>query len=185
MTRVGRGDAGAFRALVEVHADAMHRLAWRMLIDATEAEDVVQEAFTRLWTGAPRWRGGEGRVGGWLQRVVTNLCLDRLRRRRPGVELDAVPEPADARPLAPAMIDADRVGNAVAAALAALPDRQRAAIVLTYYEALPNATAAESMEMKIKAFESLLLRARSGLRTLIEAQGVGIGDLAHAEGEAA
>ncbi len=180
--RVGRGDADAFRALVDGHAEVIYRLAWRMLVDAAEAEDVVQETFTRLWTSAPRWRDGEGRVGGWLHRVVTNLCLDRLRRR-PNLDLEAVAEPADARPLAFETIDAGRVGDAVAEALAALPDRQRAAIILTYYEALPNAGAAELMEMKIKAFESLLLRARAGLRTLVEARGIGVGDLA--EGEAA
>jgi RNA polymerase sigma factor (sigma-70 family) len=184
MARVGHGDATAFRLLVERHAEALHRLAWRMLWDAAEAEDVVQESFTRLWTGAPRWRAGEGRVGGWLHRVCANLCLDRLRRR-PTVEIDAVPEPADSRASAPERIDAERVGEAVGACLSALPDRQRAAIVLTYYEAIPNARAAEMMELNVKAFESLLLRARAALRQRIEACGIGLADWLDAAGEAA
>lgn len=168
--RVGRGDQAAFRALVEAHGRALHRLAWRLLMDGTEAEDVVQEAFARLWTGAPRWRPGEARIGGWLRRVCTNLCLDRLRRRRFQAGGD-VPETADAAPLAPARIDEARLDEAVAAALTALPDRQRAAIVLTYYEQLPNARAAEVMELNVKAFESLLLRARTALRRDLAARG--------------
>lgn len=181
IARAGRGDAAAFRALVERHGEPMYRLAWRMLCDAAEAEDVVQEAFTRLWTGAPNWRAGTGRVGGWLHRVCTNLCLDRLRRR-PTLDLADVPEPADERIAAPEAMDAARVSDLVTDALAALPDRQRAAIVLTYYEALPNAGAAELMEMNVKAFESLLLRARGALRKAIEARGISAGDL---RGEAA
>jgi RNA polymerase sigma factor (sigma-70 family) len=184
MARVGGGDAAAFRLLVERHAEALHRFAWRMLCDAAEAEDVVQESLTRLWTGAPRWRAGEGRVGGWLHRVCANLCLDRLRRRAT-VEIDAVPEPGDGRASAPARIDAERVGEAVGACLAAMPERQRAAIVLTYYESMSNARAAEMMELSVKAFESLLLRARSALRQRIEACGIGLADWLDAAGEAA
>jgi RNA polymerase sigma factor (sigma-70 family) len=184
IARVGRGDAAAFRTIVDRHATALHRLAWRMLMDAVEAEDVVQEAFTRLWTGAPRWRVGEGRVGGWLHRVCANLCLDRLRRR-PTLDLAEAPDSADAAPLAPAQMDAVRAGDTVSACLAALSDRHRAALVLTYYESLPNARAAEMMELDIKAFESLLLRARAALKARLIAHGIGVADLVGAEGEAA
>lgn len=185
IARVGRGDQRAFRVLVDAHGRAMHRLAWRMLLDASEAEDVVQEAFARLWTGAPNWRAGEARVGGWLRRVCTNLCLDRLRRRRLWAEGE-VPETADSRPLAPTVIDATRLETAIADALAALPDRQRAALVLTYYEQMPNARAAELMELNIKAFESLLLRSRAALRRQMALRGFDGGDSSDSgEGEAA
>ncbi|MFX8938073.1 sigma-70 family RNA polymerase sigma factor, partial [Acinetobacter baumannii] len=70
-----------FRVLVEVHAKRPHRIAWRMLGDAAEAEDVAQEACLRLWKEAPRWNSAGGGVPAWLARVATNLCLDRLRRR--------------------------------------------------------------------------------------------------------
>jgi len=175
IARVGRGDQQAFRALVDAHGRAMHRLAWRMLLDASEAEDVVQEAFARLWTGAPAWRAGEARVGGWLRRVCTNLCLDRLRRRRFWADSE-VPETPDARPLADAAIDGVRLETAIADALRALPDRQRAALVLTYYEQMPNARAAELMELNIKAFESLLLRSRAALRRQMAQRGFGGGE---------
>lgn len=168
IARVGRGDQAAFRELADVYVRPMHRLAWRMLLDTAEAEEVVQEGFVQLWTGAPRWREGDGRVGGWLYRVCTNLCLDRLRRSRRGQGSEL-----DEGIAAPDAIDRARLGDTVVACLAALSDRQRAAIVLTYYEALPDASAADVLGMKLKAFESLLFRARAVLRSRLEARGIG------------
>jgi RNA polymerase sigma-70 factor (ECF subfamily) len=110
------------------------------------------------------------RLGGWLQRVVANLAIDRLRRTR-RVSGSEVPEEADDAPLADAVIEAGEREGRTRALVLALPERQRAAIVLTYYEELPNAVAAETMEMNIKAFESLLHRARMALRQAFAAQG--------------
>src|SRR3954465_11266898 len=81
MGRVAAGDAAAFRLLVERHSAMIHTLAWRMLGPA-DAEDVVQESFTRLWVNARGWTPSGGGLGGWLRRVATNLCLDRLRKPR-------------------------------------------------------------------------------------------------------
>lgn len=163
MARVLRRDASAFRVVVDANAPMLHRIAYRMIGDAIEAEDIAQEALTRLWQHAGRWQAGGSGIGAWLTRVTMNQCLDRLRRRRFASD-DAVPERADEAPLAPALIEAEEQRQRVVAAIAALPDNQRAAIVLTYYEDQPNAAAAETMDMNIKAFESLLLRARGALK---------------------
>jgi RNA polymerase sigma factor (sigma-70 family) len=166
MRRVAARDAQAFSLLAECHAARPHRIAWRMLGDSAEAEDVAQEALLRLWTTAANWRGGGPGVAAWLTRVATNLCLDRLRRRA-RLSDEAPPERPDDAPLADAQIGAEQERMAVIAALDLLPERQRAAVVLTYYEELPNAEAAAMLEMNLKAFESLLLRARRALRTLL------------------
>lgn len=163
MMRVARRDAAAFRTIIEAHAAALHRIAYRMIGDATEAEDLAQEALTRLWQHAGRWQAGGAGVAAWLTRVTMNLCLDRLRRRRFGSDA-AVPERTDDTPLPPERIEAEQQRQRVVAAIAALPDNQRAAIVLTYYEDHANARAAAIMAMNIKAFESLLLRARTALK---------------------
>lgn len=176
MTRVARADADAFRVLVTRHTPLVHRLAWRMLGGA-DAEDVVQEVFTKLWVGAPRWTnvgakaGGGGGVPAWLRRSATNACLDRLRRRRFVADED-VPERADDAPPVDQVIDADRRRAAVAAAIGRLPDTQRAAIVLTYHEDLSNAEAAAILGIKVKAMESLLVRARQGLTRALAADGL-------------
>lgn len=171
MAQVARGDAAAFRLLVERHTAMVHGLAWRMLGDGAEAEDVVQEAFTRLWVGAARWTPVGGGLGGWLRRVATNLCLDRLRRVRP-MGGDAIPDRPDDSPLADAALDADRRRQAVARAIFALPDRQRAAIVLTYHEEASNAEAADILGVGVKALESLLVRARQSLSRALAAEGL-------------
>ena len=163
MARVALRDGEAFRTLVEGHAAKAHRIGWRMLGDATEAEDVAQEAMLKLWEQADKWQSGGAGVGAWLNRVATNLCLDRLRRRRFTSD-EEVPERADESPLADALVDEEAMRLKAMMAVQALPDRQRAAIVLTYYEDCSNMAAAEILDMNVKAFESLLLRARNALK---------------------
>lgn len=168
MARVAARDADAFRALADRHGAVPHRIAWRMTGDAAEAEDIAQESFVRLWDKAPRWRAGNAGVAAWLTRVAMNLSLDRLRRRRFASD-ESVPERPDEDPRADQAIEAEQAAAAVRACIAALSERQRAAIVLTYYEEVPNRTAAEMLNMNLKGFESLLFRARATLRDALAA----------------
>ncbi len=162
MARVLLRDRAAFRQLADRHGERIYRIAWRMTGNATEAEDVAQDSMLKLWSQTG-WTAGQGGVGAWLARVATNGCLDRLRKSRFRSD-DEVPERADDAPLADAaMAQADEAQHA-RDAIAALPDAQRAAIVLTYYEDLPNRDAADAMDLNIKAFESLLFRARTALK---------------------
>jgi RNA polymerase sigma-70 factor (ECF subfamily) len=172
-------DPTALRTAIARPAGPLHRIAFRMTGDAHEAEDIVQEAMLRLWDHAPRLAerhpagtpaGAALRLSGWLARVVTNLAIDRLRLAR-RVSGEEVPERADDAPLADALMEAEQRDGAARALVLALPERQRAAIVLTYYEELPNAEAAAALDMNIKAFESLLHRARAALRLAFAGQG--------------
>lgn len=172
MRRVAARDAEAFRQLVDRHAARPHRVAWRMLGDEMEAQDVAQEAILRLWRDAAGWRPGEAGVAAWLTRVATNLCLDRLRKQS-RTSGEQAPERADEAPLADALIEGEQERAKVIRAMQGLPEHQRGAIVLTYYEELSNADAASIMEMNIKAFESLLLRARRALRSVLVEDGNG------------
>ncbi len=172
MAQVAARDPSALRLLADRHAEIAWRIAYRMLGDRQEAEDVAQEALLRLWQYADRWQSGGTGVAAWLTRVATNACLDRIRRRR-FVGEDAIPERADESPLADAEIEADETQQAVAGCIEALPERQRAAIVLTYYEERQNRMAADILAMQLKAFESLLFRARATLRECVESKGVG------------
>ena len=171
MRRVASGDATALGLISERYTPMLFSIAWRMLGDGAEAEDVVQEAITRVWVKASGWTPVGGGLGGWLRRIATNLCLDR-KRKHAFVSDEEVPERADESPSADALIDEDRRRQAVAAAMQALPDRQRAAIVLTYYEGVSNAEAAATLGLGVKALESLLVRARQGLSRSLAAQGL-------------
>lgn len=179
MTRIAARDPLAFSRVVSAQAAMLHRVAYRMLGDSADAEDVAQEALLRLWATADRWRPGQAGIAAWLTRVAVNLCLDRLRRRRFSSDA-AVPERADDAPRADEGLAAAQLRAAALAALGDLSERHRATIVLTYYEELPNAEAAEVLDMKLKAFESLLFRARGAMRAALAARG-----LTSASGDAA
>jgi RNA polymerase sigma-70 factor (ECF subfamily) len=163
MRRYAGGDRAAARALTLRHAPRVLALARRMLGDAAEAEDVTQEAMLRLWRVAPDWRAGEAAPSTWLYRVAGNLCIDRLRRRRPTVA--EAPETADPAPGAEAGLIAGDRARALDAALAGLPERQRLAVVLRHFEERPNPEIAVILDTTVEAVESLLTRAR---RTLAE-----------------
>jgi RNA polymerase sigma-70 factor (ECF subfamily) len=100
------------------------------------------------------------------------LAIDRLRRSR-RLSDGEVPDSEDDAPLADMLIEADERDGCVRVLIAGLPERQRAAVVLTYYEELTNAAAAEALDMNLKAFESLLLRARTALRKTFAVNGEG------------
>ena len=166
LARVAQGDPAAVRALVARKLPRLLALAQRMLGDRTEAEDVAQDAFLRVWRQAPSWRPGGARFDTWLHRVTLNLCYDRLRRRRetPSAEPPEQPDPGPAPDRG--LLAAD-VGARVNAALQALPDRQREAVVLCHYQELGNIEAAAVMGVSVEALESLLGRGRRALRSAL------------------
>lgn len=165
--RVAQGDPAAARALVARKLPRLLSLAGRMLGVAAEAEDVAQEAFVRVWKQAPRWTPGAARFDTWLHRVALNLCYDRLRRRRE-VTMAEPPDQADEAPGPARGLEAADTGRRVTAALQALPDRQREAIVLCHYQELGNIEAAVAMGVSVEALESLLGRGRRALRAALQ-----------------
>jgi RNA polymerase sigma-70 factor (ECF subfamily) len=162
MGRVARGDERAFRELSRRHVPAMLGLARRILGNAADAEDVAQEAMLRLWRQAPRWQPLAA-LRTWLSRVVVNLCLDR-KRKAPWVELEAAGEITDPAPLAGENAEAAEREQRLTAAIAELPERQRAAIVLSYTEGMSNAQVAELLDTTVSAVETLLVRGKQNLR---------------------
>ncbi|MDO6588272.1 RNA polymerase sigma factor [Salipiger sp. 1_MG-2023] len=162
------GEPAAARALTLRFAPKAFSVAMRMLKDRAEAEDVAQEALLRLWRAAPGWRTGEAQVSTWLYRVVSNLCIDRMRRRRGGfADLESVAEPEDPAPSAASALQDTARGQALEAALDALPERQKQAVVLRHLEGLSNPEIAEIMDIGVRAVESLTARGRKALEGLL------------------
>src|SRR3984957_2351674 len=126
VAKAGRGDRAAAARLVARHSPKLFTLARRMLGRQAEAEDAVQDVFLKLWTHASRWQPGAAKFETWLYRVALNACYDRLRRRQPE-PLEAAMTVADDRPAPDLGPDQERVTAAIEAALAGLPERQRAA----------------------------------------------------------
>ncbi len=170
VARVAAGDEAAFAVLAARHIGRAHAVAVRMTSSREDAEEIVQDALSRVWRHAARFDPGRSAFGTWFYRIVANGCLDRLRRKgRPVVDLDNAPDLADGTPSAEAGLVANDRTRAVKAAVAALPDRQRLAVVLCYFEDMPQADAARVMGMNIKAVEALLFRARQSLKPGLKA----------------
>ena len=166
------GDPVAARDLAGRLVPRVLGYATRLLGDRAEAEDIAQEVMLRLWRAAPDWRPGEAQVSTWVYRVAANLCTDRLRsrQRKRAQNLDEVAEPEDGAAAAvEVMIDADRQA-ALHAALAALPDRQREAVVLRHIEGLANPQIAEVMQIGVEAVESLIARGKRALTAALSGQ---------------
>lgn len=163
MARTGRGDRLAYARLLDRHLTRVHAVARRFLFDAAEAEDVAQEVFLRVWTHAPRWAPEGARLTTWLYRITMNLCIDR-KRKVTALPLEAAGEPEDERPSAYTLHHRGEMQAHLALALAALPENQRAAIVLSYYEGLGNVETASILNTTVGAVELLLVRARRALK---------------------
>jgi RNA polymerase sigma-70 factor (ECF subfamily) len=167
VARAGQGDRDAAQALMARHLPKMTMLARRMLSDPAEAEDAVQDAFMRLWTHASRWQPGRAKFETWLYRVTLNQCYDRLRKRTtaPIDEAMEVPDPA----AGPAAIHENAMlAASIEEALAELPERQRAAVLLCHFQECGNIEAAEILGVSVEALESLLARGRRALRSKLE-----------------
>jgi RNA polymerase sigma-70 factor (ECF subfamily) len=165
MRLIARGDEPAFGLLARRHSARAIGLARRITGNAADADEIVQEALLRVWLNAPRWRPLAA-FGTWFFRIVVNLCLNR--RRGPAfVGIDAAGELPDPAADAAARAESDEAARRMAAAIMALPERQRAAIVLTYHEGMGNAEAADILGLSVSALEALLVRARRTLRTVL------------------
>jgi RNA polymerase sigma-70 factor (ECF subfamily) len=165
MHRVARGDHAAYRLLVDKYLRHAVTVAYRVLYNRSDAEEVAQDAFLRVWQHAARWRAdGGASFKTWLNRVVVNLCIDR--KRKPGMAaLDDQPEIIDqdrATPYEDRL--AGETSDHVAFALQKLPERQRAAILLCFWEGESNIDAAKALDITVGALESLLIRAKRALR---------------------
>jgi RNA polymerase sigma-70 factor (ECF subfamily) len=163
---VADGDEAAFRLLVERHLSGLLVLARRMLRDAAEAEDVTQEALLRLWRSRGALEVGPYGLRPWLRRVVSNLCIDKMRSGRRLTVTDDVPEqaePADQLTQVEERDASERVDTVVKA----LPDRQRMALTLFHYEGLSQIEVGRIMGVSDEAVESLLARARRRLKVAL------------------
>ena len=178
LLRTAEGDRHAFGRLMERHARAMLVLAQRVSGNPDDAEELVQEAFLKVWTQAGRWRpAGRARLSTWLYRVVLIACLDRRRRPAWG-PLDEIEEIADGAPGAAQLLAGQQNRRLINEAMAALPERQRAALFLYYFAEITVPQAAQVLDVSVSALEALLMRGKRALKKELSRRGVAdIGDM--------
>lgn len=177
MKRVAKGDDEAFKLLFERH----NRLAWsviyRQLGNVAASEDLVQEAFLRVYRAAPKYEHS-AKFSTWLYTVVTNLCLNykrdraRDRLRLVGSEEDeqgnALEQLAAVEPDEHEQDDRQKRTQAVKDAIAGLPENQRMALILSRYEEKSYEEVAEILGVTVAAVKSLTSRARTTLKEKLQ-----------------
>ena len=158
------GSSQAFALLVERHTERFYRLAYRYVQSKEAAEDMVQDAFLKLWEDPHRWQADKNtKITTWFYRVVVNLCLDWQKKRQP-LELNEDMPIIDERESADEAMQRKQQQIALEGAISALPERQRTAINLCYDEGLSNQGAADVMAINLKALQSLVMRAKTTLK---------------------
>ena len=171
MERVGVGEEGAFEQLVERHQRLVIGTVGRMLGSGSDAEDIAQQVFVRVWKNAKRYEP-RAKFTTWLLKITRNLVFNELRRRsrHPQVPLQSESDEEerplkDEQAIAPdASLLEHELQQAVDAAIANLPETQRMAVVLRRYEELSYEEIAEALDQSVSAVKSLLFRARTELR---------------------
>ncbi|UPJ57353.1 RNA polymerase sigma factor [Bradyrhizobium sp. 192] len=166
LDRLATGDEVAFRMLVERHIDRAYAIALRIVGNAADAEDVVQDTMLKIWSHRGRWQHGRAKFSTWLYRVISNRCID-LRRKPRNENVETVPEVADGQPGAVEIIERNELNGMLELAMQRLPEQQRIAVIFSYHENMSNGEIAEVMDTTVAAVESLLKRGRQQLRQLL------------------
>jgi RNA polymerase sigma-70 factor (ECF subfamily) len=166
MRLIRQGSHQAFAILVRRHTDRFFAGAYRMCGNTQEAEDMVQDAFLKIWQNPDIWKEDRGaKFTTWFYRILVNSNIDRMRKTQKIVSGETIlPFIADGKPNPESETAISQEQQTMERALSALPERQKTALTLCFYEGLSNVEAANAMGVKIKALESLLMRAKTGLR---------------------
>ena len=162
LARAAAGDEAAFATLVRRHEGMVYGLAWHSLGDAALAEEVAQEVFLRLYQRLARIDSEEHLVH-WLRRVTSQRVIDAVRRRRPVLPLDAVPEPAH-DPAREAGAAEPFLERRLRRLVGALPADQRIALLLRYQEEMAPREIADTLGLPVNTVKSRLQRALACLR---------------------
>jgi RNA polymerase sigma-70 factor (ECF subfamily) len=158
------GSKDAFAELVNRHSRRFFCLAYRLVANKSDAEDIVQDAFLKLWDRPRLWNPHrQTKFTTWFYRVVINLCLDHKKKRRP-LSLSEDIDLVDENPGQDALFDLHQKQAIMERFIGELPERQQLALNLCFYEGLSNEQAAEIIGVKVKALQSLLMRAKTTLK---------------------
>lgn len=169
ITSLQAGESGALSQLMRRHLTTIYNLAYYMTGDQMSAEDITQTVFLKTWQNISNWRPGQAKLITWMRRVATNACLDYLRKKKP-VYTDKLPELVDGADTPFEALSRQDQAMRVKAALMSLPERQRGAVTLSYYQGLSQREGAAVMDISEGAYESLLVRGRKTLKRLLETE---------------
>ena len=172
MAQVAEGDEYAFEILVRRHETPILNLIYRFIGDRTQANDLSQEVFMRVWKAAKTYKA-EAKFTTWIYRITANLCLNELKSygkrkllfgERPIEEGQTLNAESNVSPSAEDILLAEERSRQISDALQNLPENQRMALILKRYDNLSYGEIAKIMECSVSAVESLLVRAKRNLK---------------------
>ncbi|MGB1129649.1 MAG: RNA polymerase sigma factor [Haloferula sp.] len=171
MRRIAAGDENAFRELVERHQNAVIGTIAKMLRDPTEAEDLAQQTFLRVWKHAKRWKP-DAKFTTYLYTIARNLVYNESRRRSRKREVSGDEReedsgkqiPSDLKHSPDAEVSQAESHQEIDAVIASLPETQRTAVILYAYESLSYEEIGQVLGTSVSSVKSLMFRARSTLR---------------------
>ena len=176
VARARAGDQAAFEQLLLDNQNRVYTLAFRMVNDREEAADLAQEAFLKAWQGLPSFQG-DSSFGTWMHRLITNVCIDWLRKQKRRKEIEPVgsldddeagwTEPADPEQDPQKQLERSERSRAVERGLAALPDHQRQILVMRELSGLRYQEIGQALELDIGTVKSRIARARLALRKIL------------------
>ena len=167
LRRLAAGDRDAVAELYDRHAARVLGLAYRIVRNSGDAEDVVQEVFSQAWRTAGNYEPSRGSVAGWLLMMARTRAIDRLRARQSRPQVDAAPDldrlPSDSASTSDRMIANQQAAN-VRAAMLALPPEQKVALELAYFEGLTQSEIAERLQIPLGTAKTRIRAALASLR---------------------
>ncbi|MCA1061449.1 RNA polymerase sigma factor SigW [Rossellomorea aquimaris] len=171
--QVLKGDQNAFAELVELYRDKVFQICYRMLGNRHEAEDIAQEAFIRAYVNIETFNQ-KRKFSTWLFRIATNLCIDRIRKKKPDYFLDAEVAGTEGLTMysqvaADVQLPEDEVENmelqeTIQTEISKLPEKYRSVIVLKYIEELPLQEISEILDLPLGTVKTRVHRGREALR---------------------
>lgn len=174
IARVGQGDLTAFEDLVRRHQKGALRAARRLLGDAHEAEDLAQEAFLQVFRHAQRYKPEAASFKTWFYTILTNLCRNAVKKKKP-LYFDEPPFDIAANDNPASTLMRSEQQQRLARAILKLPLKQRLAFILCHYEEFSYAEAARSLDLTVKAIESLLVREADAARGIVRGRKISSG----------
>ena len=155
----------AFSELVARHSDRFYALSYRTLFNRSDAEDIVQDSFLKLWHKPMLWQSKRGgKFTTWFYRLIVNACYD-LNKKKSSQETSLVDEKdIQGHELVVENDESSQQLSDIETALKELPERQRIALNLCFYEGLTNSEAADIMGIRLKALQSLIMRGKATLK---------------------
>ena len=173
ITQVRKGDQDAYAEIVEIYKDKIFQICYRILGNSHEAEDIAQEAFLRAYTNINSFNI-DLKFSSWLYRIATNLCIDRIRKKKPDYYLDAEVAgtdgltmysqiPANTR-LPEEDVESLELRETIQREISRLPEKYRTVIVLKYIEELSLNEISEILDLPLGTVKTRIHRGREALR---------------------